>query len=526
MIRPSLVVLADTIHTVDPSRPSASAIAVDGDTIVAVGTRAEAARWQAAEVLDLGAATVVPGFVDAHTHPLKGASRRWGTVDLAGATSVEEIAARVEAVARTKGPDSWVTGHSLTFDAFGGQEIRASHFESAFGGRPGYLLFRDAHSMVANRRALEIAGITGARDYGNNSRVVVEDGTPTGYLVEDPMTEVSACVPALSFEERKQAVLSTLEGFARAGYTGVHQLNIEPGDVELLQALEAEGDLPVRIRISPLWRATDDWESSYRSYLGLQGVGGRRWVVEGIKLMLDGTVGHGSAWLSEPATDGSCTLPLWMPASRYTETLHALARHGIPTATHAIGDRAVEFVLDSVASIPADFPPVVHRIEHVETIPDPLVPRFAELGVAASMQPTHLLDIRPDQTDTWSRKLGPARARNAYRVKDLIDSGAVVALGSDWPVVESDPREILAAAMARPVGQSQCLTAFESLRAFTQQVWASIGLPEHGVIRPGALADLTVFDGDPLAVSPSRLTELRVLMTVVAGTPSTRKNPA
>lgn len=538
MIRPSLVVLADTIHTVDPERPTASAIAVAGGTIVAVGTRDDAASWDldAALMLDLGTATVVPGFVDAHTHPLKGAERRWGTVDLAGVTTLEEINERIESVAATKGPDSWVTCHSLTFKPFAGHEIRASHFEAAFGGRPGYLLFRDAHSMVANSRALEIAGITGERDFGNNARVVVDDnGTPTGYLIEDPMNVVSACVPPLSFEEKKRAVRATLEGFARAGYTGVHQLNIEGGDVDLLRSMEAEGELPIRIRISPLWRASDDWESTYRQYVALQGEGGRRWTVEGIKLMLDGTINHGSAWLREPATDGSGTLPLWMPPSRYTETLHALAGHGIPTATHAIGDRAVEFVLESVASIPDDAPPVVHRIEHVETLPDELVKRFVELGVAASIQPTHMLSVRPDQTDSWSRKLGAGtdRARNAWRTKDLVDTGATVALGSDWPVVESDPRNILVANMIRrplggdrdPLGPSQCMTAADSLRAFTQQVWASIGKPEHGVIRPGAVADFTIFDGDPLAVTAEELTMLPVLMTIVDGAVSHRSQP-
>jgi len=537
-LAPSLVVFADTIHTVDPERPTAEAIAVDGSTIVAVGTRDDASRWDIddAVVLDLGDVTVVPGFVDAHTHPLKGAERRWGTVDLADATTLEEINERIRSVADTKDPDSWVTGHSLHFEPFAGNEIRASHFEAAFGGRPGYLLFSDAHSMVANTRALEAAGLTGERDFGNNARIVVdEDGTPTGYLIEDPIAIVSSCVPPLSLEEKKKAVRATLEGFAKAGYTGVHQLNIESGDIELLRSLEAEGDLPVRIRISPLWRAIDDWDSTYREYVALQGDGGRRWTVEGIKLMLDGTVDHGSAWLREPATDGSGTLPLWMPPSRYTETLHALAAQGIPTATHAIGDRAVEFVLESVASIPNAAPSVVHRIEHVETITDELVNRFAELGVAASIQPTHMLSLRPDQTDSWSQKLGAGtdRARNAWRIKDLVDHGATVALGSDWPVVESDPRAILVANMIRrplhgdtgPVGPSQCMTAADSLRAFTQQVWASIGKPEHGMIRPGAIADLTVFRGDPLAATPEELVDLPVIMTIVDGAVSHRSRP-
>jgi predicted amidohydrolase YtcJ len=513
VIRPSLVLFARAVHTMDPEHPFAAAVAVDGPAIVAVGSRAEAVEWDLSEakVIDLPDGVAVPGFVDAHTHPLKGAVRRWGTVDLSRAATMAEIRARIAAIASTKAPDVWVLGHSLDFSVFDGRQIGSDPFEDAFGGHPGYLMFFDAHAMVANRRALELAGITGAREFGNASRIAVDDdGLPTGYLVEDAMALVTTLVPPLSFEERKAAVRSALDAFAAAGYTGVHQLNLEDGDLDLLRALEADAELPVRIRISPMWRSTDDWESALQRVTGLQNTAGRRWVVQGVKLMLDGTVENGSAWLREPDTDGGGLVPLWMPPERFTRTVHALASRGIPTATHAIGDRAVEFALAAIGSVPGGEWQVVHRIEHVETLPDDLVDRFAELGVAASMQPTHMLGVRTDQTDLWSTKLGrgSVRASRGWRIKDLVDSGATVALGSDWPVVDSDPREVLAASHLSPQA---------SIRALTQQVWASIGRPQDGMIRPGSIADFTVLDGDPLEATREQLVAMPVRMTIVDG---------
>src|SRR5690606_7324092 len=143
--------------------------------------------------------------------------------------------------------------------------------------------------------------------------------------------------------------------------------------------------------------------------------------------------------------------PYWVPNERIERAIHSLAINGIPVAVHAIGDRGVEFILDTIASIPDLGQGLVHRVEHIETIPDATVPRFAELGVAASMQPMHVLSTNADETDLWSLKLGAgsARTRAKWRIKDIEQTGAIVTLGSDWPVEEFDARQVFATNILR-----------------------------------------------------------------------------
>lgn len=516
-------------HAGDESLPDA--VAVSGRRIVAVGRRADVASWDTthAEVIDLGDATITAGFVDAHVHPLSGAESRHQALLLHDCETIEQVAERITAFVRDRGRDEWIRGFGLSFDLFVGREISHEPFAEAFDGRPGYLLFFDGHSVIASPRALELAGIDGPRDFGNNSSIeVAPDGTPTGYLIEaDAEMLVTELFPRMPFAERVEAVRHKLAEFAASGYTSLHQMNMEEGDLEVLRALEDEGELPVRLRVSPLWRASEPWAETLRRMIALQGVGGRRWQVEGVKFMLDGSIDNGSAWLFSPDARGGGSEPYWVPSSLFTQTIHALAESGVPTATHAIGDRAVEFVLDSVESIPAYAPDTPHRIEHLETIPDALVPRFAALGVTASMQPIHAFTQRPDGCDMWTTLLGRGseRALHGWRIADLDRAGANVALGSDWPVEEFDGRKVFAANVTRrrhgssrpAVDPHQALSPQRTLAAITSNGWRSIGRPAEGVVFPGAIADLAVFAVDPISGDPDAFAEAAVMLTLVDG---------
>lgn len=535
-VRADLVLLGGRVRTGDPATDAGeppAAVAVSGRRIVAVGPRSDIEQWDLsdAEVLDLGDATITAGFVDAHVHPLSGAESRFEALMLHDCTSVEQVARRIAEFAQDRGPDEWIRGFGLSFDMFVGREVSNAPFVEAFGGRPGYLLLFDGHSVIASPRALELAGIDGPRDFGNNSSIEVDaEGRPTGYLIEsDAEMLVTELYPRMPFAQRVSAVRNKLAEFAASGYTSLHQMNMEAGDLEVLRAIEDEGELPVRLRVSPIWRATDPWAETLREMIALQGVGGRRWRVEGVKFMLDGSIDNGSAWLFEADTRGGGLEPYWVPSSRFTRTIHALAESGVPTATHAIGDRAVEFVLDTVAALPehARHPGVTHRIEHIETIPDRLLPRFAELGVPASMQPIHAFAQRPDGLDMWTTLLGRGseRAAHGWRIADLDAAGACVALGSDWPVEEFDARRVFAANVTRrrhgsdrpAVDPHQALSPERTLAAITRNCWASIGRPGDGVVAVGAIADLAVFADDPLTADPDRFAETEVLLTVVNG---------
>lgn len=514
-----------------PATALPGAVAVRDGKIVAIGTRADSAEWDASagEILDLGDATITAGFVDAHVHPLSGAESRHEALMLHGCNSVEEVAERITEFAASRGEDEWIRGFGLSFDLFVGQELTNAPFVEAFAGRPGYLLLFDGHSVIASPRALELAGIDGPRDFGNNSSIeVYADGTPTGYLIEsDAELLVTDLYPRMPFAERVEAVQAKLQEFAATGYTSLHQMNMEEGDIDVLRTIEQTGELATRVRISPLWRASDPWEGTLERICALQGTAGSRWQVEGVKFMLDGSIDNGSAWLAEPDTRGGGLEPYWSPSELFTKTIHTLAERGIQTATHAIGDRAVEFVLDTIASLPDHARTVTHRIEHIETIPDRLVPRFAELGVPASMQPIHAFCQRPDGLDMWTTLLGAGsdRANNAWRVADLDRSGAIVALGSDWPVEEFDARRVFAATVNRKrhgadspaVDEHQALSPARTLAAITRNCWASIDRADAGLIEVGALADLAVFALDPLAVDAALFAESPVLLTVVGG---------
>ncbi|UOQ61872.1 amidohydrolase [Leucobacter rhizosphaerae] len=547
-VRADLVLLAGRVRTGLPRDESRSAdpvgadvvptaVAVSGRRIVAVGTREDAAAWDTrdAEVIELGDATVTAGFVDAHVHPLSGAESRHRALMLHDCTTVEQVAERIATFAADRGPDEWIRGFGLSFDMFVGAEVSNAPFERAFGGRPGYLLLFDGHSVIASDRALELAGIDGPRDFGNNSSIEVDaDGRPTGYLIEsDAEMLVTELYPRMPFAQRVAAVRDKLVEFAASGYTSLHQMNMEAGDLDVLRALETEGELPVRIRVSPIWRATDPWAETLQRMIALQGVGGRRWRVEGVKFMLDGSIDNGSAWLFDADTRGGGLEPYWVPSDTFTRTIHALSESGVPTATHAIGDRAVEFVLDTVASIPNRAPHaarasrVTHRIEHIETIPDHLIPRFAELGVPASMQPIHAFAQRPDGRDMWTTLLGrdSERARHGWRIADLDAAGACVALGSDWPVEEFDARHVFAANVTRrrhgsaapAVDPHQALPPERTLAALTRNCWDAIDRPGEGMVAVGALADLAVFADDPVTSDPDRFADTAVLLTVVNG---------
>jgi predicted amidohydrolase YtcJ len=202
--------------------------------------------------------------------------------------------------------------------------------------------------------------------------------------------------------------------------------------------------------------------------------------------------------------------------------------NSVQTATRAIGDAAVQYVLDTLEGIGSFDGSARHRIEHIETLPSDLVPRFAQLGVIASMQPTHATDYtRADHSDNWSTRLGDERANRAWRCRDLIDSGAVVTLGSDWPIAPYDPRGVLAAAQLRrpaahpelaPVLPGQALSASQALEGYTvAPAYAASEQHLAGRIAPGFRADLTVFDADPLAVPAGELPDVDIALTVVDG---------
>lgn len=289
--------------------------------------------------------------------------------------------------------------------------------------------------------------------------------------------------------------------------------------------LRANGDPAL---LAP-WRSPEDDDATVRELLALQGRSGRLWSVAAVKLFIDGTIDGGTAWLHEADCHGQSTQAYWQDPHDYTEAVRVRAQAGVQTATHAIGDAAVQHVLDTLAKVVPAGSAVRHRIERIETLPSDQVPRFAELGVVASMQPSHATYYtRADHSDNWSRRLGDERADRAWRCRDLLEAGAVLTLGSDWPIAPFDPRGVMAAARLRrpaerpdlgPVGPAQALTARQALYGYTvaPALAASAG---HlgGRIAAGYRADLTAFAASPLSTPAADLPGVPVTLTMVDGT--------
>ncbi|MDQ0827616.1 putative amidohydrolase YtcJ [Arthrobacter sp. B2I5] len=535
-MNPDLIILAGTVHTLDgePGSPAPEAVAVQNGRIQAIGTRQDAQSWGPAEVLDFGDAVLTPGLVDCHVHPVMGLDMTRGC-DLSGITDLAAVRALLRAEAESTPAGEWVRGWGLDPNAFGSAPVHRELIDDVVTGRPALIRLFDAHSALASTAALGVAGITGPQHFDQAAEVVCDgNGRPTGLLLEAAALDlVLKHMPQETFQERKRRLGELFESYSRAGLTGIHVMDCGEGTLELLAALEqdlagAGHGLPLRVRVSPWCMPGSDEAEWQRLAAQVATARGARWEVAGIKLFVDGTVDNGTAWLFEPDSHGQSIAPFWPSPEEYNRAIRFFAGRGIPTATHAIGDAGVAAVLAAFEDLPADLPRAPHRIEHIETVPDELVERFARSGLIASMQPSHCTHYsRADQTDNWSTRLGKERADRGWRSADLRSAGVTLALGSDWPVAPFEPLPILADAQLRrrsghpqeqPIGPSQALSARQALEGYTSHAAKAAGeWAAAGSISVGKRADFTVFDVDPLAAAPDDLAAGHVLATVVEG---------
>ncbi|MFI0480142.1 amidohydrolase [Actinomadura sp. 9N215] len=529
MTAADLVIRDATVHTLDSARPRATALAVRAGVIVAVGDAGDVRPHTGprTEIIDGRGRTVTPGLVDSHQHPLVGVAGERG-VDAAGVTTPAGLLDLLREAGERLPPDAWVVVTGVEYSALPPQTMHRRLIDDAVAGRPAFLWFADAHNALMSSEGLRRAGITGPIDFGDRAEIVVDDdGAPTGQLHEMSAVLLGYdTIPPPGADEFAAAAARLFEAQAAAGITGVHVPDLWPGTRQVLDALDDQGRLPIRVLLAPwaLPAALDETLDTVRALHHRDPV--RRWRTGAVKFFLDGTIDGGSAWLHQPDCHGEGTHPVWNDPQRYDAAVRRVVELGLPCFTHAIGDHAVTHALDAYQRAGAPRRGR-HRIEHAEILADADIVRFAELDVAASMQPTHMDWTLPDHTDNWSRRLGPDRCRVGWRCADIVRAGGRVALGSDWPLATYDPRTVMAGAVLRrpagqrdrsPVGEDQALTPVQALAGYT--AWAAYGAGEEhlaGRVREGFRADLTLFDGDPLATPPDDLPGLPVAMTIVDG---------
>lgn len=522
-----LALVNGRVRTLDPEQPTATAVGIADGTIVCVGSDADvrAHCGEATTVVDLDGAAAVPGLIDAHFHPFLGAEATRGA-DLMEARTLDDVRRLIAAEHARCGPDGWVLGFGLDYNVFSESGTSGELIADAVGGGPALLTFIDMHTGLATPKALELAGIDGPRSFTEHAEIVVDAaGRPTGELREAGAIDlVRAAMPELTADARHRLYADALRSFAATGITGLHAMDGDLETLETLRALEAAGDMATRI-VSPFWINPDSTEAEWEAFAAERDARGRRWRGGVAKFFIDGVIDSGTGWLFEPDSEGEGMSPFWPDPARYREAVRFFADRGFQCVTHACGDRAVHEALNAYREAGAA-PGIRHRIEHIETLQPDDLPRFAAENVIASMQIQHMMELTPDRNDNYCRRLGDERCDRAFPARALAESGAHLALGSDWPVARFDPREGLAAtrlrrapgATHRAAFDDQALDALAALRGYTCDAAAAVGEGDRfGRLRAGMAGDVTVFATDPVDCPADELMQNAVLLTVVDG---------
>lgn len=527
-----LAFLDGKIWTLDEKHPAAEALAVWQDRILAVGSTASIRRLIGPQTrtVALHGRRVLPGFQDCHVHLLSG-GLQLGRVDLKDAADEAEFGRRLKAFERRLPPGRWLLGGNWDHDrTFGGKLPTAALLDRYVPDRPCYLSRYDGHMALANARALELSGVTAATADPPGGEIHRDEQTkqPTGLLRDEAMKLVSDNVPPLSDEELAQAIGDALKLAARLGITTIDDMAGEGGDTRsrlsrLYQHLARHDRLTARIHFYwPLEAASELTEPGIEADFG-----GDLLRLGGLKGFIDGSLGSSTAKMWQPYVNEPNSTGLFVTAPGRLGQLVAHAdAAGLAVAVHAIGDRGNSTLLDLFAETTAKNVQRDRRfrIEHAQHLRQEDFGRFAQQNVIASMQPYHAID-----DGRWAEgRLGAARCASSYAFRSLLDHGARLAFGSDWPVAPLDPLAGIDAATNRrtldgdhPGGwfPEQRITVAEAIRAYTlDAAYAHFSEKRTGSLVPGKLADFIVLSRDILSdAERSAIADTKVRMTVMGG---------
>ena len=508
------------IHTMDAEQPYVTALAIEGNSIVAVGSDEDvlARRTRGTRVADLRGSTVLPGLGDSHCHMVwLGQTRE--AVDLGSARSFAEAVEMVRERAASTPRGTWITGWRWNQEQWEEKSLpHHSLLSQRVPDHPVWLVRVDTHAGLANAAAMERAGITGATQAPPGGLVMTQGGKPTGLLVDTAMPLVEDRIPAPTVEEARRLILAAQEHCLAYGLTQVHDPGIDATMLQAYRSLTNDGALKVRVHAMVRQEHMDE--------IGLTPVNEGLFTLRCVKVLMDGALGSYGAALEEPYEDAPHEMGLLrVTPEELRLTLERSYRSGFQVSVHAIGDRTNRLALDTIEDVLRRIPTSDHRtrIEHAQILRPQDVPRFAQLGIIASVQPSQctsdmaMSDVR----------LGPQRATNAYVWRSLLEAGTTLTGGSDAPVESANPLWGIYAAVTRQDhqgqpsdgwGPSQRMTRREALAAYTLgPAYASFQDADRGVLRPGQWADLTIVDRDVVGGPATDLLEAQVVATVVAG---------
>ncbi len=523
---PDLIIHGGTVHTGVDGAPPAEAVSIRANRIVAVGSMDELIEdfGGRTRLLDLKGAHLYPGFTDAHVH-LLGVGERETTLNLDRIASIAELTQTVAAAAadlpeaRTLVGGGWIETH------WPEARFPTRHdIDAVTGERPVLLTRADGHALLVNSAALERSGLLTANPtQPDGGRIELDgDGLPTGILVDAAMGLVAALAGPATKDAISEAYQLGARRYAGLGWTGGHNMSVAPAEVAIINSLSDDGRLPLRIYNVLNGRSPE-------AFAAMGGSDGGLVTTRAIKLFMDGALGSRGALLSDPYSDqpGETGLQLARPQATM-DILRRAYLEGVQVCMHAIGDLGNTLALDWMGrTFRENQTGIEHeprwRIEHAQIIAPADLPRFAEMGIIPSMQPSHAIGDLHFASD----RLGDERLDGAYAWRALIDSGAVIAGGSDAPVEQGDPRIEFYAAVARKdldgfAGEDwrpqQKVSREEALKMFTLwPAYASFREDDLGTIEVGKLADFTAFDEDILTIPEIDILTVEPVLTVVGG---------
>lgn len=542
-----LIVINARVLTLDDGNPSAEAVAVKDGAILAVGNRADIEPLGGPDttIIDARGGSVIPGLVEAHMHLFSGAAEL-AHLQLFGVSGFAALQEAIRAYAPTRPDTTMLVGQGVDYTVLGSERVTRHHLDAILPDRAFCMAAPDHHTMWANTKALEMAGILHGRTLGAGNEIVMgADGLAEGELREN---EAFGPVLNLAGESRVRLGLATggepdpmptpaeratdraimrrgLAWCARHGITSIQNMDGNLYQLELLAEIEAEEGLSCRVQVPFHYKNFMTLDMLEKASMMAERYTGE-WLSSGmVKVFYDGVLDSWTAAMIEPYADRPDWVgePLFSP-QQFKELAVEIDRRGLQIAVHSIGDGAVRAVLDGyeAAQKANGKRDSRHRVEHIEVIAASDVPRFAELGVIASMQPPHPPGAMGFPLEPTVSRIGASRWPLSYAWRTLKDPGAHVVFASDWPVSPIDPiLGIQAAVLRKPWAKGdpdQSFSLHEALAGYTVEgAYACFMERRKGRLKPGFLADLVVLSADIEATAPENLHTVQAAATVCGG---------
>jgi len=518
-----MIFFGGPIYTGVDNAPTVEALAVDDGKIVAVGALADILTefGDGAQQVSLDGAALFPGFTDAHAH-LLGLGQRELNLNLEGTASVAELTTRVKAALEDIPPGQVLYGRGWIETGWPEQRFpMASDLDGIAPNNPVILERADGHAVVVNSAALTAAGITSETPDPEGGHIEKDErGQPTGMLIDAAGAPVFALLSAPSIAEKARAYEAASDVYTAYGWTGLHNMSVDPANLDMIESMSDSGDITLRVYNSVDKSGLDSLIKS-----GPRVSQNGHVITRAMKLYVDGALGSRGAALTAPYRDKPDSRGLILLAKEEAYDLMGKAQKGgVQVNTHAIGDRGNKLVLDWYEDILGDSAADQRwRVEHAQILHLEDIPRFADMGVIASMQPSHAisdLHFAPD-------RLGDERLKGGYAWQSLIGSGAIIAGGSDAPVERGDPMIEFYAATARMDlngysaenwGASEAVSRMNALKMFTLwPAYTSFQEDVLGTIEVGKRADFSVFDADIMTIPAKDIPKVKAVKTIVGG---------